>query len=772
MKLLLIDSRALHQKDSFDKVASKLISSFPQFQSILIGGNPELEMKIQSILDQSSEKNFEYSEEIAEVESHFLKLVRELFPVQLQSSVLSFVRKEFNKMDDLCKGVHLLKTLPANITEEIYFLTSTIYGFLLSSYLQSKELEVLWNEKLELNENKKTGCMIPEKDKHSTHLISLVDEKIQRVEYWTAQEPYFTADPEWVELAECIGKLTYEEAIELNSGSNGLSPQLLGITSRLHIPLHIINIHQKDEKPSTIIQHGESGNSMATGISCQSDIALLSIEGSGMIGMKGFAKKVFEVIHEANVNVILISQGGSEHSICIAVDSKQVVRAKEKLTHAFQQEISNGLLESIKVTNDVLLLGLVGENMRNHTGVSGRMFNALGKNGINILAIAQGSTERNISATILKKDKKKALNVLHETFFEQVKKEINLYIVGTGNVGKKLVHQLIQQAGSIEDWHHIRIRIAGLSNSRKMVIDPAGIAFDQWETKLNGGTKSDLHAFADEIIDLNLRNSVVVDVTANEHVPEIYEKLLRKSISVVACNKIAASSAYTHYKLLKSLAREFNCKFLFETNVGAALPVISTLNDLINSGDRIKKMEAVLSGTLNFVFNNYDGTRPFAEVVRQAQDEGYTEPDPRLDLSGTDVMRKIMILAREAGNPLEMDAIACNGFLPDSCFKGSVEDFYREMLAHESHFQGLLKEANDKNTKLKFVATYENGKASVGLKHIEPESDMYHLYGKDNIVLFYTDRYLQQPLVVKGAGAGAEVTASGVFADIMRTINR
>jgi aspartokinase/homoserine dehydrogenase 1 len=415
-------------------------------------------------------------------------------------------------------------------------------------------------------------------------------------------------------------------------------------------------------------------------------------------------------------------------------------------------------------------VALVGENMKSHPGISGRMFSAMGRNGVNIRAIAQGSSEKNISAVISTKDVRKAINVLHEEFFETTFKQVNLFIVGTGNVGKKLLGQLKQQLEFLQKQMHLQVNIAGLSNSRKMLIDENGISLNDWEQKLQEGKPANLRQFVEEIMERNIRNSIFVDITASENVAAVYDQLLRKSISVVACNKVAASSAYNNYKKLKDLAREFNCRFLFETNVGAGLPVIGTLNDLLSSGDQVRRIEAVLSGTLNFVFNNYDGTRKFAEVVKQAQEEGYTEPDPRLDLSGTDVMRKIMILAREAGVKMEMEDIHNNSFMPASCMKGTVDDFYTAMGKEESHFKNIYEKAAKEGCKLKFVASFNDGKASVGLQHIDPKHDLYHLYGKDNVVLFYTDRYKQQPLVVKGAGAGAEVTASGVFADILRTV--
>jgi len=416
----------------------------------------------------------------------------------------------------------------------------------------------------------------------------------------------------------------------------------------------------------------------------------------------------------------------------------------------------------------VSIVAIVGESMKNHIGISGRIFSAMGRNGVNIRAIAQGSSEKNISAVIATHDVRKAINVLHEEFFETTYKQVNLFITGTGNVGAKFIEQLKQQAEFLQHHMRLQVRVIGLSNGRKMLIDEDGIDLNSWKQKLDGGNEAGLQEFVDEVISRNLRNSIFVDITANEKVAGIYDQLLQKSISVVACNKVAASSAYGNYKKLKDLAREYNAQFLFETNVGAGLPVIATLNDLVRSGDRVHKMQAVLSGTLNFVFNNYDGSRKFAEVVKQAQDEGYTEPDPRLDLGGTDVMRKIMILAREAGEKIEIDEIVNNSFMPANCMVGTVDDFYSAMKNEEAHFKNLVDEAHAKGTKLKFVASFENGKASVGLQHIDPQHDLYHLYGKDNVVLFYTDRYKEQPLVVKGAGAGADVTASGVFADVIK----
>jgi aspartokinase/homoserine dehydrogenase 1 len=481
--------------------------------------------------------------------------------------------------------------------------------------------------------------------------------------------------------------------------------------------------------------------------------------------------------------------------------------AKIAVDAEFEEEINLQLLEPLIIEKELSIIAIVGEQMRNHPGVSGKMFSVLGNNGINIRAIAQGSSEKNITAVIEAQDVQKAIHLLHEAFFEAAYKHVHVYIAGVGNVGGKLIDQIKKQADYLQNHLGLKIKIVGIANSKKQLIHTAGIdlshAHDSinnssnnshsknssnsfpWMDQLAAASSGTIHAgtiedYVAAILNHNLPNSIFVDVTAHATVADTYAQLLCKGISVVACNKIACSSAYAHYANLKALARMHNAAFLFETNVGAGLPIVSTLNDLIYSGDTINKIEAVLSGTLNFVFNHYEGGKDgktFAHVVQQAQEEGYTEPDPRLDLGGTDVMRKILILAREAGHPLEMKDIVNESFLPAPCFNGSVADFYIELEKQEPHFKQLYDAAAAAGCKLKFIAKFEsdaNDKmnvravAKVGLQHIHPSSDFYHLYGKDNLVLFYTNRYPELPLVIKGAGAGADVTASGVFADIIR----
>ena len=589
------------------------------------------------------------------------------------------------------------------------------------------------------------------------------------VEIWTDVSGMMTADPRLVQNAKHLKSLSYHEAMELSHfGAKVIYPPTIIPLMQKGIPVWIKNTFAPHEAGTEITAAHNNGSNLIRGISSIGNIALLSLEGSGMVGIPGFSKRLFEALAQAQINVILITQASSEHSICVGIQESHAATAKRIVDAAFAPEMEAGKVDPLQVEKGLAVIALVGDKMKSHVGVSGKMFGALGKNGVNIRAIAQGSSERNISAVILSKDVKKSVNVLHEVFFEATHKQLNLFIAGTGNVGSKLLAQLQQQAAYLKQHLNLQVRVIALANSRKMVFEEKGIDLQNWRTALEAAEDMQMDSFQKKTVEQNLRNSIFIDVTASDTVAALYENLLQKSIAVVACNKVACSRSYLHYQKLKSLAQEYNASFLFETNVGAGLPVIGTLNDLLRSGDQVHRIEAVLSGTLNYVFNHYEGKESFATIVKKAQDEGYTEPDPRLDLSGTDVMRKIMILAREAGAPLEMEAITNNSFMPDECMQGSVADFYNAMERNEAHFQALYQQAAASGNKLKYVASFNNGKATVGLQQIAPQHDFYHLYGKDNIILFYTTRYPEQPLVVKGAGAGAAVTASGVFADIMR----
>jgi aspartokinase/homoserine dehydrogenase 1 len=820
MKVLKFGGSSVANAENIQKVAGILIQNNEPHIVVVSALGGVTDALINTGI-RAEKKDETYKDVLLQLEKKHLDTARALLPITHQSSCLSMIKQQFNALEEICNSVFYLNELSLRTKDRIISFGELLSSKIIAAFLHSKNIDHKWLDSRELiktNNNygfaavdfESTNKLIEEAITLSDNLpvgryakifiapgfIASDDEgntttlgrggsdytaaifaaaiNASSLEIWTDVNGIMTADPRWVTNAKTIERISYQEAMELSHfGAKVIYPPTIQPVMLKNIPTLIKNTFQPNEKGTTIEHLSNSPSAdggIITGISSINTIALLSLEGSGMIGIPGFSKRLFEALANEKINVILITQSSSEHSICVAINAADAAKAKRAVDKTFEIEIAQKKVEPLKIEDGQSIIALVGDKMKSHPGISGKMFDALGRNGINVRAIAQGSSERNISAVIAYTDIIKAVNVLHEAFFESAYKQLNIFIVGVGNVGGKFLGQLQQQQNFLAQHLNLQARVMGIANSKKMLFadNGNGISLQTWTAQLQQGNNMHLDKFIKTVVEKNLRNSIFVDVTANEEVAKIYDKLLSKAVSVVACNKIAASSSYKNYCNLKSLAKEYNALFLFETNVGAGLPVIGTLNDLRRSGDIVHKIQAVLSGTLNFVFNNYDATKPFAEVVKQAQDEGYTEPDPRLDLGGTDVMRKILILAREAGEQIEMDDITNNGFLPPSCFEGSVDDFYKEMLKQEDHFKKIYNEAAAKNCKLKFVAEYENGRASVGLKHIAPDSNFYHLYGKDNIVLFYTQRYPEQPLIVKGAGAGADVTASGVFADIIR----
>ena len=590
-----------------------------------------------------------------------------------------------------------------------------------------------------------------------------------KLEIWTDVSGMYTANPNLVKNAKVIPEISYNEAMELSHfGAKVIYPPTIQPSTKKNIPITIKNTFFPNEK-GTIISKKKTKESVVRGISHIEDISLLTLEGSGMIGVPGYSQKLLSVLSQNNINVIMITQASSEHSICIGINSSDVELAKNKINERFLLEIKSNLINKVKIEKNKSIIALVGDKMKNRQGISGKMFLTLGNNNINVKAISQGASERNITAVIEKKDVKKALNILHEAFFEEQVKKIHLFIIGIGNVGGKFIEQISNQKKYLIEKFRLNINIIGISNSKKMFFSSDGILYENLNSSLKKGEKTDLNEFFDRVKKLNLRNSVFIDNTANNYVASTYTKYLKNNIGVVTCNKIACSDNYENYIKLKNLSKKYNTPFLFETNVGAGLPIIDTLNHLIASGDKIKKIQAILSGSLNFIFNNYNTTRSFRDVVYDAMKKGYTEPDPKIDLSGVDVSRKILILARECGHKVELEDVVNYKFLSDDCLNSiNNDDLFKNLLKNEKHFKDLYNKANDKNCKLKYVANYENGLASVGLNEIEKYHDFYNIEGSDNIILFYTDRYNERPLIVKGAGAGAEVTASGIFADLIR----
>ena len=607
------------------------------------------------------------------------------------------------------------------------------------------------------------------------------------LEIWSDVNGMQSANPRKVQNTRSLQKLSYEEAFEMAYfGAKVLYPPSILPVMNKNIPLYLKNTFFPEQEGTFISSENKLTDNKIQGICSLDEIAIITVSGIGLAKQKGSARRVFQILEEANINIILITQSCSEQSIGIGINQSELQNAQNSLNSAFEKDTEKGLMNEVKAIENQCIIALVGDNMKNAVGLAGKIFGAIGENGINVTAIAQGASERNISIVINKKDEEKALNVIHEKFFASAIKNVHIFIAGIGNVGTEFINILFAQKEQLIKEYKINLKIIGVANSKQLLFNFSQTNFEKVEelTKedilkfkqnaknKNAKTYSTLNEYFEKIKELNLRNSVFIDNTASETVSNGYEFLLKNNISVVTCNKIVCSSEYSNYLKINKLAKERNVSFKYETSVGAALPIIKTIHDLKISGDKINKIEAVISGSLNFIFNNYNANNKFADVVLQAKNEGYTEPNPLIDLSGLDVMRKILILSRESGLNKELSDITFTSFLPDECTNSkTVEELFKNLEKHENHFQNLYQNAHKNGTKLKVVAKMEKGNLSVALKEIPSNSPFYNLEGKDNVVAINTNRYVNEPLVIKGAGAGAAVTASGVFADLMFIMN-
>jgi len=752
----------------------------------------------------------EFTAELAELERRHFDVVKSLLDIQHQNPAFTRLKIHFNQLEELLQGVLTLRELTPKTRDLVLSYGERCSTLMVSKiaaqyfpeaiFVDASELIKTDNAfgqakvNMELTEQLIRGFQKENSDKMlfvtgfiagndagqittlgrggSDYTAAIFGSALnsQEIQIWTDVNGMMTADPRLVKKAFSLPELTYTEAMELSYfGAKVIYPPTMIPAFLKKIPIVIKNTFEP-EFPGTVIRHDCKASTLPIkGISTINNISILNLEGSGMVGKSGFSGRLFSLLAREQINIILITQSSSEHSITFAVQPDDAERAKTLIEQEFELELLANKLEKPAIERSLAVLAVVGENMKQTPGVSGKLFHALGRNGVNVRAIAQGSSEYNISVIISAHDLAKALNAVHDAFFVELTKTLHAFCLGTGNIGKTLFKQLNAHSDFLQEKNGIQVKIAGVSNTRKMVFNADGISLDTWEDDLQASDeKADLKGFIERMKSMNLPNCVFIDNTASPKPIEFYEEAFKSNISVVTCNKIGNSASYKQYTTFRDTARQHGVDFFYETNVGAGLPIIRTLKDLMNSGDRVQRIEAILSGTISFIFNNFKGDANFHDVVKMAQEKGYTEPDPRDDLRGTDFMRKMLILARDAGYALEASDVEIESMLPKACLDAqSVDDFYAALKTEDAFFANLKNSAEKDGKVLRYIGKLEDGKVAITLQMVDENHPFFTLSGSDNIISFTTDRYKERPLVVKGPGAGAEVTAAGVFADLI-----
>ena len=605
-----------------------------------------------------------------------------------------------------------------------------------------------------------------------TAAIIAADLDAEILEIWTDVDGFMTADPRVIKTAYTIDELSYVEAMELcNFGAKVVYPPTIYPVRIKNIPIRVKNTFNP-EAPGTIIKDKiDNDHKPIKGISSIKNTSLITVSGLAMVGVIGVNRRIFTALADNGISVFMVSQASSENSTSIGVRDEDSADAARVLNNEFAAEIEDGAMYPMHVESKLATIAIVGENMKHAAGIAGKLFGTLGRSGISVIACAQGASETNISFVVRGAELRKAMNVLHDSFFLSEYKVLNLFICGIGTVGGKLIEQIRLQYDNLKEHSRLKLNVVGVASSHNAIYSRDGIDLANYKELLKASEPSDPEKLRDTILSMNIFNAVFVDCTASKEIAALYQSLLDHNVSIVAANKIAASSSYDDYTRLKETALRRGIKFLFETNVGAGLPIIGTINDLRNSGDRILKIEAVLSGTLNYIFNKISAQCPFSETVKRAKEEGYSEPDPRIDLSGTDVVRKIVILAREAGYRVEQEDVEKHLFVPDHFFTGSLEDFWKHLPELNADFEEKRKKLEEEGRRWRFIATMDHGKVSVALRDMTQDSPFYNLEGSNNIVLLTTERYKEYPMLIQGYGAGASVTAAGVFANIISIAN-
>ena len=751
-----------------------------------------------------------YEDEFRGIVSRHVEMVKRVIPeFDAQMTMQRRVGELLNELKDIFQGIYLIKDLSQKTSDTI-----VSYGERLSSIIAAQLTGARWYDSRSFIKTEKKfskhvldteltnrlvretfgelpplalvpGFIATDKDTGevtnlgrggSDYTAAIIAAALDAdsLEIWTDVDGFMTADPRVISTAYTINELSYVEATELcNFGAKVVYPPTIYPVCHKNIPILIKNTFNPAGAGTVIKQTVSSPQGKAIkGISSINDTSLITVQGLGMVGVIGVNYRIFKALAKNGISVFLVSQASSENSTSIGVRNADADLACSVLTEEFAKEIEMGEISPMQVERDLATVAIVGENMKHTPGIAGKLFGTLGRNGINVIACAQGASETNISFVVDGKSLRKSLNVIHDSFFLSEYQVLNLFICGIGTVGGKLIEQIHSQRQRLMQENGLQLNVVGIADASRSMFSREGFDLSRFREELKEkGQESDTQRLRDGVIGMNIFNSVFVDCTASPDVAGIYEELLRHNISVVAANKIAASSEYENYLRLKQTARQRGVKYLFETNVGAGLPIINTINDLIHSGDKILKIEAVLSGTLNYIFNQLSADVPFSQTIRMAQQERYSEPDPRIDLSGKDVIRKLVILAREAGYRIEQGDVERHLFVPDDFFEGSLDDFWRKVPTLDADFEARRQKLEAEHKHWRFVARLDGGRASVGLMEVAPGHPFYGLEGSNNIILLTTERYREYPMMIQGYGAGADVTAAGVFADIMSIAN-